>query len=313
MLNRRLLRIKVLQIVYAHTFSVEKPIFETEKELLFSVEKSHELYLLIFELLLDIAHQATLKGELIENREVTDRSDSVKYKRLAENKIIQIIDSNREFKRKMLSSGQTWNDNISLVKDYLNQIIESDFFTKYIEEESSFASDKKLILTIVSDIIPLNESLFAYIEDKSIYWNDDIDFILEMAYKTLKNIDENNNGSFDVLETYSNDLDKQFLLTLFRKCITDFQKFTEIIEKNLENWKLDRVADIDLLLIKMAIIEAIEFNSIPLKVTLNEYIEIAKFYSTENSGTFINGLIDKIYKELVTDKVIIKTGRGLID
>ena len=313
MLNRRLLRIKVLQIVYAHTFSNEKPIFETEKEILFSVGKSHELYLLIFELLLDIAHQAKLKAELIENREVTDRSDAVKYNRLAENALIKMIDSNREFKRKIQNSGQTWNDNIVLVKDYLSQIIESSFFAKYLEGTNSFAEDKKLVLTIISDIIPLNESLFNYLEDKSIYWNDDVDFILEMVYKTTKNIEENKADSFDILSVFSNASDKEFLLQLLRKCITDFNKYSEIIEKNLENWKLDRVADIDLLLIKMAIIEAVEFNSIPLKVTLNEYIEIAKFYSTENSGTFINGIIDRIYKQLVEEKVIVKTGRGLID
>ena len=313
MLNRRLLRIKVLQIVYAHTFSNEKPIFETEKEILFSVGKSHELYLLIFELLLDIAHQAKLKAELIENREVTDRSDAVKYNRLAENTLIKMIDSNREFKRKIQNSGQTWNDNIVLVKDYLSQIIESSFFAKYLEGTNLFAEDKRLVLNIISDIIPLNESLFNYLEDKSIYWNDDVDFILEMVYKTTKNIEENKADSFDILSVFSNDSDKEFLLQLLRKCITDFNKYSEIIEKNLENWKLDRVADIDLLLIKMAIIEAVEFNSIPLKVTLNEYIEIAKFYSTENSGTFINGIIDRIYKQLVEEKVIVKTGRGLID
>jgi transcription antitermination protein NusB len=314
MLNRRLLRIKVLQIVYAHTFSSEKPVFESEKELLFSAGKSHELYLLILELLTDIAHQAKLKAELIENREVTDRSDAIKYNRLADNTLIAAISSNREFKSKIKSSGQTWNDNLTLVKDYMNQIFESSFFNKYIEnEEPTFILDKKLALYIISDIIPLNESLFNYIEDKSIYWNDDIDFILEMVYKTVKNITENDANSFEVLSPFSNDDDKEFGVTLLRKCIVDFNKYSEIIEKHLENWQLDRVAEIDLLLIKMAIIEAVEFNSIPMKVTLNEYIEIAKYYSTENSGTFINGLIDRIYKQLVTEKVIVKTGRGLID
>jgi len=314
MLNRRLLRIKVLQIVYAHTFSSEKPVFESEKELLFSAGKSHELYLLILELLTDIAHQAKLKAELIENREVTDRSDAIKYNRLADNTLIAAISSNREFKSKIKSSGQTWNDNLTLVKDYMNQIFESTFFNKYIEnEEPTFILDKKLALYIISDIIPLNESLFNYIEDKSIYWNDDIDFILEMVYKTVKNINENDANSFEVLSPFSNEDDKEFGITLLRKCIVDFNKYSEIIEKHLENWQLDRVAEIDLLLIKMAIIEAVEFNSIPMKVTLNEYIEIAKYYSTENSGTFINGLIDRIYKQLITEKVIVKTGRGLID
>jgi len=314
MLNRRLLRIKVLQIVYAHTFSKEKPVFESEKELLFSVGKSHELYLLIIELLTDIAHQAKLKAELIENREVTDRSDAIKYNRIAENLLIKAISTNREFKARIKHSGQTWNDNITLVKDYLNQVFESSFFNRYIDNsEKSFAQDKKLALHIISDIIPLSESLFNYLEDKSIYWNDDVDFILEMVYKTIKNINENDAQSFEVLSPFSNDADKDFGIVLLRKCIVDYDKYSTIIEKQLDNWQLDRVADIDLLLIKMAIIEAVEFTSIPLKVTLNEYIEIAKYYSTENSGTFINGLIDRIYKQLVTDKVIIKTGRGLID
>ena len=166
MLNRRLLRIKVLQIIYAHTFSNEKPVFESEKELLFSDGKSHELYLLILELLTDIAHQAKLKAELIENREVTDRSDALKYNQLADNKLISAIASNREFKSKIKNTGQTWNDNLTLVKDFLSQTIESPFFARYIENpETSFALDKKLALNIISDILPLRYvSSFKYLK-----------------------------------------------------------------------------------------------------------------------------------------------------
>ena len=311
MLNRRLLRIKVLQIVYSHIFNNEKPLNESEKELLFSIEKSHELYLHFIGLLLDIAHQASLKAELIENREVTDRGEAIIYKRIAENKIITKLTADKEFARKYKKTGQSWNENLTLVKELLNITIESEFYKKYLQQQDTFSSDKICILAIVSEIFPLSENIFDFLEDKSIYWNDDIDFILEMVYKTIKNIEEK--STIEFFSSFSNETDKEFVINLFRKSVLNLNKYTDKIEKQLDNWKLDRVADIDLILIKLAIIEAIEFPSIPLKVTLNEYIEIAKFYSTENSGTFINGIIDKLFKQLVKEKIIIKSGRGLIE
>ncbi len=313
MLSRRLFRIKILQIVYAHHLSTEKSLKDSEKELLFSVTKSHELYLLLLQLLVDVAHQANLKAELIENREVTDKSDAVKFHKLANNEVINALSHNRDFQKKISGTKQSWNDNIALVKDFMNQIIESDIYREYLEKESSFKADKAMALSIISDFFPLSEWLFSHIEEKSIYWNDDVDFIMEMVYKTIKNADENDSSKIEILEPFQNDEDREFLITLFRKVITEFNTYTEVIEKSLENWKLDRVAELDLLLIKMAVIEAIECKTIPLKVTLNEYIEIAKSYSTENSGTFINGIIDKLFKQLVNDKIIVKTGRGLIE
>jgi len=311
MLNRRLLRIKTLQVLYAYQKTAYKSIADAEKELLASVDKSYELYLLMLELFFDIAHQAGLRAELIGNRIINDRSESLKYTPLANNAVANLIGENRELQRRLTASTLSWNDNIPLVKDYMSQIIESEFYQEYITGEQNFANDKKLALTVVTDIFPLNESLYSYLEDKSIFWNDDIEFMLEMVVKTIRGIDEKKGAQFDILPKYNNTTDKEFLITLCRRAINERERYNGIVEKNLENWNLDRIAEIDLLLIQMAIIESVEFPSIPVKVTINEYIEIAKYYSTEKSGVFINGMVDKIVKQLVADKTINKEGRGL--
>jgi len=299
--------------LYANHKSAYKTIQDSEKELLFSVGKSHDLYLLVLALLVDIAHQAGLKAELVENREVNDKSDAVKYAAIANNTVVKAIASNRDLQKKLTTGGLIWNDNILLVKEYMQQIVESLIFNKYLDKPKTLTNDKKFVLDVTTDIIPLNEGLYSYLEERSIYWNDDIEFILEMVVKTIRSITQENLNSFEILPLFNSDEDKDFLLTLFRKTITQFDSFTKVIEKHLENWNLDRIAEIDLLLIKMAIVESIEFPNIPIKVTLNEYIEIAKYYSTEKSGLFINGIIDRVLKELIDNKTIQKTGRGLID
>mgnify|MGYP001806070517 CR=1 FL=1 len=313
MLNRRLLRIKTLQILYAYYKSAYKSIADAEKELFYSVEKSYELYLMVLQILPEIAHQAFLKADIIEQRIVLEKSDAIKYKRLANNHIINSIVENKELRNKLEKCSLNWNDNQKLMRDFMATVIESEIYVQYLLEPQTFAGDKKIALYIITDVLPVSESLDFYLEDKSIYWNDDIEFILEMVVKTIKSIDEQSGIDFELHSRFNNSSDREFIEILFRKTIDDYNKYTDLIEKNLEHWKLDRVAEIDLLLIKMAIIESVQFPSIPLKVTLNEYIEIAKYYSTDKSSLFINGMIDKIVKQLVEEKVIVKVGRGLND
>lgn len=313
MLNRRLLRIKTLQILYAYYKSAYKTIFDAERELFHSVEKSYELYLLLLEMLPEISHQAFLRADLMEQRISLEKSEALQYKPLANNAICKFLEENKLFQAKLQKHSLNWQDNMKLVRDFMAQTIESDIYKEYIKEPQTFAGDKKIALFIITDLLPASESLDFYLEDKSIYWNDDIEFLLEMVVKSIKTIDENLPGKFDLHSQFNAEEDRYFMLHLYRKTVEDYDRYTDIIEKNLAHWKLDRVAEIDLLLIKMAIVEAVQFPSIPVKVTLNEYIEIAKFYSTEKSGMFINGMIDKICKQLVEEKIIVKEGRGLND
>ncbi|HYW94674.1 MAG TPA: transcription antitermination factor NusB, partial [Bacteroidales bacterium] len=150
------------------------------------------------------------------------------------------------------------------------------------------------------------------LEEKSIYWNDDLDFVVAMVQKTIKKFKETDNAGKALLELYKNDEDREFVVMLFRKSIVNRDYALELIEDKASNWDLDRIAFMDVLIMQMAITEMVEFTSIPTKVTLNEFLEIAKYYSTEKSNTFINGVLDKIMQKLREEKKIRKTGRGLI-
>jgi transcription antitermination protein NusB len=176
--------------------------------------------------------------------------------------------------------------------------------------EDNFNQDKAFISRLVAELIIPNEFLRQVLEEQSIYWNDDLEFIGSMVIKTLGRWKEN--GEMPILSMFSNDDDRQYVLELFRKTILHGNEYQDLIKKFSENWDLERLAIMDILIMEMAISEAIHFPSIPAKVTLNEYIEISKYYSTEKSSYFINGILDKIFLLLRSDEKIKKSGRGLI-
>jgi N utilization substance protein B len=176
--------------------------------------------------------------------------------------------------------------------------------------EDSFIQDKKFISRLVAELILPNDYLQQVLEEQSIYWNDDLEFIGSMVIKTLSRWKENE--PMPILSMFSNDDDRLYVIELFRKTILHGEEYQEMIKKFSENWDFERLALMDILIMQMAITEAIHFPSIPAKVTLNEYIEISKYYSTEKSSYFINGILDKIFLMLRTDEKIKKTGRGLI-
>jgi len=312
MISRRIIRIKVLQVLYACQISSEKTIGNAEKELHFSLKKTFDLYHLILQLPVEIAAYAESLIELRKNKHFPTEEDLNPNLRFVNNSIIKQLESNQNLKEYLSRTKVGWNNDQDIVKRLYKSLIDSDLYKKYMNSpEQDFAKDKKLIELLLAEIVLQEEELLLLLEDQSIYWNDDLDFVISMVIKTIKK--SNETQSSDLLPQYKDNDDMEFGSTLFLKCMMNRDELRKIVEQHTMNWDIDRIARVDQLIMEMAIAEFMYFPSIPTKVTINEYIELSKYYSTDKSHNFINGILDKALKALKEEGKIIKTGRGLIE
>jgi len=311
MISRRLLRVKALQILYAYRVSEGNNLPTTEKELIFSIEKSYDLYHLILLLLVDISKYAVQRTDIARSKYFPTDEEANPNIRFISNRIISRISDSRKFSQYMEARKISWSNEEELVKSLYRNLLEWDVYLEYMNSpEDSFNQDKKFISRLVAELILPDEHLHQVLEEQSIYWNDDLEFIGSMVIKTFSRWKEN--GEMPILSMFSNEDDRLYVVDLLRKTVMHSDEYQDLIKKFSENWDFDRLALMDILIMQMAISEAIHFPSIPAKVTLNEYIEISKYYSTEKSSYFINGILDKVFLLLRTDEKIKKTGRGLI-
>ncbi len=311
MISRRLLRVKALQILYAYKASENPSIAKAEKELTFSIEKSYDLYHLILLLLADISSYADQRIEIARSKYFPTDEESNPNTRFINNRIIKQITESRSLSRYVDARKISWSNHEELIRGLYKTMLEWDVYQDYMSSPTeSFDQDKKFISKLVAEIVIPDESLHQSMEEQCIYWNDDLEFIGSMVLKTFSRWKES--SGLQLLSMYSSDDDRLFVIDLFRKTVLHSDDYQEIIKQYSENWDYDRLACMDILIMQMAIVEAIHFPSIPTKVSLNEYIEIAKFYSTEKSSYFINGILDKVFQKLKSEDKIKKTGRGLI-
>ena len=207
----------------------------------------------------------------------------------------------------------SWVNHPELIRNLYLEIIESEEYKNYMAlEESSYKADKEIVIDICEKIFPYNEFLTQVLEEQSIFWNDDVEFALSMIIKTIGKAKRTSTNGLEILDLYKSDEDIEFVNILFKKTINNYSENLKLIEKFTDNWDIDRIALIDIVIMQMAITELMEFPSIPSKVTLNEYIDLAKYYSTSKSGVFINGILDKVMANLKSDNKMTKRGRGLI-
>lgn len=311
MISRRLLRIKVLHILYSYFNSKDEGITRYEKNLFHSINKSYDLYHLFFLLLLDVQEYASQKIESAKNKKVPSQDDLNPNLKFANNRVIkQLISTNRLYKyfdEKKLN----WSDNPELIKQVYQVMIDSDIYGKYMtSEEDSYKLDQKFIISFLSEYLVDNDLLYQTLEEKSIYWNDDIEFMLSMNIKTIQKA-KSQATDINLFPLFKNDEDKDFVKKLYRMVILDHENNTEIIQSHIKNWDIDRIASMDLLVLEMAVTEILQFSNIPVKVSFNEYIELVKFYSTNRSNAFVNGVLDKIINKLKQEGKVKKAGRGL--
>lgn len=313
MISRRLLRIKVLHILYAYFNGKEEGIAKFEKDLIFSIDKSYDLYHLFFLLLIDVKDYTLNRIELAKNKRIPTQTDLNPNLKFVNNRVIkQLTSSNRLFKyadEKKLN----WTKYPEIVKSIYNTMVESDIYNRYLYAETdSYDHDKKFIETFFEEFLVNSDLLYQILEEHSIFWNDDIEFVLSMNIKTVERA-KPSAVDINLFPLYKNDEDREFAIKLFRNIILKHDEYSKLIQDNIQNWDVERVAQMDLLVMEMALCEIMLFPSIPVKVSFNEYIDLVKFYSTDRSNAFVNGILDKMIKQLKSEGKIIKAGRGLME
>lgn len=315
MLNRRHLRIKVLQALYAYFQSDEENYRRTENELMQAVEKIYDLYiylLLTFSELKSIAENRMEENKKKIRPTDEDLNPNTKF---VNNAIIAMLENDRELRRISEERKVNWvgDEHREMFRKMFLQVKDSETFIDHMNNgQEGFEEDKQFALDLFKTEIANFPLLYNYFEERSIHWLDDIDLSCSMVLKTVKSFEEGQ--SIEILPLYKKDDDEQeFIRELLRKTISMDNENELLIDELTKNWELDRIAKMDIILMKMAITELQIFNNIPTKVTLNEYIEISKFYSTPKSNGFINGILDKAIERLQKEKKIVKIGRGLIN
>ncbi|WP_339884153.1 transcription antitermination factor NusB [Polaribacter vadi] len=312
MINRRHIRVKVMQSVYAMQQSLNQDLIREEKFLKHSVLKMFDLYVLNLQLLVEVQKLAAKRMALSKKKILATKEDLKPNTKFIDNKLINLIAESISIESYIeINNLNNWELDSEYVKIILDELQKSDLYKKYLDTvEDSYKVDQAFVVDFFKEIIAPNEKLADYYEDKMISWVDDIPFVNTWIVRSLSKQKGSNNFIIGVL--YKDADDEAFVSKLFRKTVLKQQNYEQDIADKTPNWEADRIADIDMILIKMAITEFIEFPSIPTRVTINEYIEIAKDYSTVKSSYFINGVLDKISKELTKDKRIVKIGRGLL-
>lgn len=313
MISRRQLRIKALQSLYAYYKTGREDMARSEKELHFNIQKAYELYHYLLLLIIDVVLYAESRIELARDKHIPTHEDLHPNTRFIDNQLIDQLSSNEQLLRFVQQHKLNWTNYPELIKEIYKKVIEGEKYVAYMASESnSYAEDKKIIIQVYTHVIFPNESLSAIMEEQSIYWNDDLEFITSMIVKTFKRFKEDDGPQKSLMDLYKSMEDRDYVVKLYRQTILHREEYVEYIKQNTRNWDLERIAFMDVLIMQMALAELIEFSSIPTKVTLNEYLDISKFYSTSKSSVFINGVLDKVVMQLREEKKILKKGRGLI-
>ncbi|HTO36129.1 MAG TPA: transcription antitermination factor NusB, partial [Flavobacterium sp.] len=315
MLSRRLLRVKVMQMVYAYHQCGDDSIKNIEKSLFHSISKSFELYHLLLLLLVELHKLAANRIEVGRNKKIPSPEELNPNTRFIDNIVIAQISENIYLNKYIDSTGLSWSHSPELVKEIFEEMIKSDVYSKFMDEKSdTYDIQKRFVVKLVEKVIGQYEPLYSQLEEQSVFWNDESEFVVSMVIKTLKEFEVKNGAEQSLLQENGDDDDgaaaddRKFVSTLFRKSILNKESYTELIKQFSHNWDLERVAFMDIVLMHIALTEIIEFPLIPIKVSLNEYIEIAKHYSTPKSGIYINGMLDKISEHLIKEGKIKKKG-----
>jgi len=313
MLSRRHLRIKVMQALYAFFQSEINDLERGEKELFISLRKIYELYIYLLMLILEISDMDRNNAEEALARQQPGRF-GLEKKRIFENSFGPILQNNYEFKKAIADYKLSWQKEQEVVRNIYLQIKKTDAYLTYTSSsENSIQEDGKFFSQAFQDIASKSEFLENQLEEQSIHWGENFQFACKMVLRTIQDISDKSEG-FQLLKLFKDpEDDSEFAKILFRKMVNNDKEYTAMIVEKTLNWEVDRIALMDVILIKMCICEITNFSQIPIKVSINEYIEISKEYSSPKSKQFINGIADKIVKEMKEQGIIKKTGRGLLE
>ena len=310
MLSRRILRTKVVKAVYAHTQCEGLTPVASEKNLVTSIDKAYDLYFHLLALVPEIAEYAAERIRIGENKKLPTYDDLHPNRKFVENKVIARLNEDEELQAQLKARKLSWSNHRDLIVALYNALIRQPFYQKYmLSEERSFREDAQLVSDIYMTMLEEFEPLESALEEQSILWNDDLGFILTMVSRTVLSMREGRD-TIKLMEQFKSEEDLDYAKALLRFTIASYDRISLLLDNSMQNWDIERVALMDQIILITAIAEAENFPSIPVRVTMNEYIDIAKCYSTESSGSFINGILDRIITRLTEEGKIVKSGKG---
>ena len=307
MINRVLIRLKVIQIIYAYYQNGSKNLDTAEKELFFSLSKAYDLYNFLLLLMVEVTKYANKRLEAAKNKLAPSKEDLTPNTKFVDNQFIVQLEVNKQLLDFANNQKKTWENEPEFIKSLFEQIANSDIYKEYMAAEtSSYDEDREFWRKIYKNIIFNNAALDEVLEEQSLYWNDDKEIVDTFVLKTIKRFDPQNGAKQELLPEFKDEEDRDFARRLFRRAILNADYYRHLISSNIRNWDLDRVAFMDVIIMQIALAEILSFPNIPVSVSLNEYVDIAKLYSTPKSGGFINGTLDGIVNQLKKENKLIK-------
>ena len=307
MINRELIRIKIVQLTYAYYQNGNRNMDNAEKELLFSLAKAYDLYNYLLALIVSITQEERHRVEIAANRANREGTE-VPSSRFVNNKFAVQLEENKQLNLFMESQKRRWEDDMEAVRKLCDQIEQSTIYQEYMaSDDDSYEADREVWRKIYRTLIQENPDLDAVLEEKSLYWNDDKEVVDTFVIKTIKRFDPANGADQELLPEYRDEEDRDFALKLFRSTILNADDYQRYMSESSRNWDFSRLAYMDVVIMQIAIAEMLTFPNIPVTVTINEYVDLAKLYSTPRSGGYINGMLDTIARHLIQTGKMMKT------
>lgn len=306
MINRELIRIKIVQLTYAYYQNGNKNIDSSEKELLFCLSKAYDLYNYLLELIVAITHEERHRVE-IATQKANREGLEVPSQKFAFNKFAVQLEENKMLNTFLEEQKLSWDNDIEFIRKMCTQIESSSIYQEYMENpDDSYEADREVWRKLYKQLIQENSDIDALLEEKSLYWNDDKEVVDTFVLKTIKRFDATNKSEQELLPEYRDEEDREFARKLFRATILNADTYQRYMSETSRNWDFSRLAYMDVVIMQIAIAEMLTFPNIPISVTINEYVNLAKLYSTPKSGGYINGMLDAIARYLVDTGKLLK-------
>lgn len=306
MINRKLIRVKIVQLTYAYYQNGHHNMDTAEKELLFSLSKAYDLYNYLLGLIVAITQEERRRVDIATRRAEREGTETPSQ-RFAFNKFATLLEENKQLNLFMEDKKMSWENDVEAVRKLCDQIEQSPLYQEYMMSDAEdYETDRELWRRIYRTLIQGNEDLDAILEEKSLYWNDDKEIVDTFVLKTIKRFDPANKADQELLPEYDDTEDREYALKLFRSTILNADTYQRYMSETSRNWNFSRLAYMDVVLMQIAIAEMLTFPNIPISVTINEYVDLAKLYSTPKSGGYINGMLDAIARHLVDTGRLLK-------
>lgn len=307
MINRELIRLKVVQIAYSYYQNGSRKPEVAEKELVLSLSKAYDMYNFLLLLMVEISRIAMRNQETMQNRARRLGEESPISTKFVDNRFMLQLESNKQLRDFSETVNRTWIDHEEFVRSLWKRIEESEFYQNYMQSgQSSYAEDREIWRLIYRNFICNNEDLDSILEDMSLYWNDDKAIVDTFVLKTINRFTEECDANHPLLPEYRDPSDQEFATHLLVRALGNEDYYRQLIASSTRNWDMERVALMDRIIMQIALAEIMSFPGIPVSVSINEYVEIAKMYSTPNSGRYVNATLDHIVKKLQRDNKLIK-------